>query len=167
MICAAHPRQMAHWICLGQWHCSFDIIPKHWHSLQYPLLSSLYDQITLGPSSISMCCLLWCCWGLFLFTLDLGFKQDWRLSFSGAQTHLLSRLFRCVYMMCGWGIDAAFCCNPYPLYDTRQCHFCKYLISAISAKNTHNLNLYLGVNYFSYLDTLMLHKAVYYLNHTL
>lgn len=59
MIYTDQPAQMAHQISFGQWHCSFDIIPKHWHPLQYPLLSSLYDQITQTLSSNSMCCPLW------------------------------------------------------------------------------------------------------------
>ena len=35
-ICNDQLSQMAHWICCSQWHCSFDIIPKHWHPLNLP-----------------------------------------------------------------------------------------------------------------------------------
>lgn len=41
MICTSRLRQMAYGMWLGQWHCSLDIIPKHW--LQRPFLS-LYDR---------------------------------------------------------------------------------------------------------------------------
>lgn len=44
MIRMARLRQMAYGMWLGQWHCSLDIIPKHWHPLQHPFLSSLYDR---------------------------------------------------------------------------------------------------------------------------
>lgn len=35
-ICSDQLSQMAHRICCSQWHCSFDIIPKHWHPLNLP-----------------------------------------------------------------------------------------------------------------------------------
>lgn len=44
MIRTARLRQMAYGMWLDQWHCSLDIIPKHWHPLQRPFLSSLYDR---------------------------------------------------------------------------------------------------------------------------
>lgn len=106
MICAARPRQMAHWISPGQWHCSFDIIPKHWLPLQYPLLPSLYDHIARAPSSTSMCCLLWCFYWLKIRVL----KDCWRLAaliFWSADTSAFS-LVQMRYMICWCGIDAAF-----------------------------------------------------------
>lgn len=57
----------------------------------------------------------------------------------------------------GWGIDAAFCCNPFPLPMT-QCNveFYKHTISATSAQNSTIFYLI-----FSPL-ALMLPKAVHY-----
>lgn len=114
-----HPRQMAHRIGLGQWHCSFDIIPKHWHSLQYPLQPSLHDQITPATPPSPMCD---AAGAPLLLTQDQGFKQavDWRLLFSGAQARLLSLLFRAVYG--GGGVGGHMRC-PNCKYIFR--YFCK------------------------------------------
>ena len=77
MVCAVRPRQMAHRICLGQWHCSFDIIPKHWHPLQYPPPAvTVWTASPLPPSSTCTCCLLWCFYWLKIRVLN----DCWRLA---------------------------------------------------------------------------------------
>lgn len=153
MICTAHPKQMAHQLCLSQWHCSLDVIPKQWHPLQYPFLWSLYDQITLVPSFISMCCLLWCCRGFYW--LKIRVLNDWlRLA---AHRHICFLICSYGFIWCvGGELMQTFAVLCIPCVWHKTVSLLKLLNFSYFSKEHTVLNSFLfGFKLFFWLDTLL------------
>lgn len=115
------------------------------------------------PSSTSMCCLLWCFYWLKIRVL----KDCWRLAalvFWSADTSAFSLVQR-RYMICWCGIDAAFCCNPYPLCITGDSG--DFVNTQFQHRPHMKLHVYGCLPHFVSSQTTVLHNAVYHLNRML